>query len=60
MGIPPVPGDGVTVKLQELEQLVGLLPVPSLLLGRQGVVGHQQGVGSASCTQRRKQEVRNS
>lgn len=47
---PPSPGDGVSVQLQELEQLLRLLAVPRLLLGRQRVVGHQQRVGAAPCT----------
>lgn len=42
------PCDGVTIKLQELEQLMCLLSISSLFLGCQSVVGHQQRMRSAT------------
>lgn len=44
-----VPGDRIAVHLQELQQLLGLLSIACLLLGREGVVGDQQGVGPTTC-----------
>lgn len=35
------PRDSVSIKLQELEQLMCFLSISSLFLGRQSVVGHQ-------------------
>lgn len=46
-----VPCDSVSIKLQELEQLMGFFSVSCFLLRCQGVVGHQQRVGSSSCTE---------
>lgn len=40
------PGHGVSVELQELQQVLGLLPVSGLLLSRQGVIWHQQGMSA--------------
>ena len=40
-----LPGDRVAVHLQELQQFLGLLPISCLLLGRERVVGNQQGMG---------------
>lgn len=43
---PSLPGDRVAIHLQELQQLLGLLPDLVLsLLGRERVVGNQQGMG---------------
>lgn len=39
------PGDCIAIHLQELQQLLGLLSISCLLLGRESVVGNQQGVG---------------
>jgi len=46
-----LPGDRVAVELEEPEQVLSLLPVPGLLLGRQGVVRDQQGVGAPAYRQ---------
>lgn len=43
-----LPGHCVSIELEELEQVLSLLPVPGLLLGRQGVVRHEQRVGAAA------------
>lgn len=40
-----VPGDCITIHLQELQQLLGLLSISCLLLGSESVVGDQQRVG---------------
>lgn len=40
-----MPGDSIAIHLQKLQQLLGLLPVPCLLLGRERVVGDQQRMG---------------
>ena len=50
------PADGVAADLQVLEQLLGLLPVAVLLLGRQRVVGDQQSVAPASWGEQRNEE----
>lgn len=44
-GSAHVPGDRITVHLQELQQLLGLLSISCFLLGRERVIGDQQGVG---------------
>lgn len=36
-----VPGYSIAIHLQKLQQLLGLLPVPCLLLGRERIVGDQ-------------------
>lgn len=41
------PCHSISVELEELEKVLGLLPVSGLLLSRQGVIRHQQGVGAA-------------
>lgn len=39
----------IAIELEELEQVLSLLPVPGLLLSGQGVIRHEQGVGAAAC-----------
>lgn len=46
-----LPCDSISIKLQELEQLIGLLSVSRLLLRCQSIVGHQQRMGSPSYTE---------
>lgn len=43
-----LPGHCISIKLEELQQVLSLLPVPSLLLGRQGVIRHEQRVGATA------------
>lgn len=40
------PCHSISIELEELEKVLGLLPVSGLLLSRQGVIRHQQGVGA--------------
>lgn len=40
------PCHSISVELEELEKVLGLLSVSGLLLSRQGVIRHQQGVGA--------------
>lgn len=47
-GSAHVPGDRITVHLQELQELLGLLSISCFLLGRERVIGDQQGVGPAT------------
>lgn len=43
-----MPGDRITVHLQELQELLGLLSISCFLLGRERVIGDQQRVGPAT------------
>lgn len=43
-----LPGHCISIELEELQQVLSLLPVPGLLLGRQGVIRHKQGVGTTA------------
>ena len=43
------PVEAVALELEELEELLGVVPHLPLLLVRQGVIGHQLGVDPASC-----------
>lgn len=43
----PLPRHGVSIELQELQQVLGLLPVSGLLLSRQGVIRHEQGMSAS-------------
>lgn len=43
------PGDGISIKLQEFEEVLSFLSITGLLLGSQGVVGHKQGMSAAPC-----------
>lgn len=48
-----MPGDSIAIHLQKLQQLLGLLSVPGLLLSRERVVGDQQGMGPTPWGQQR-------
>lgn len=43
------PVEAVALELEELEELLGVVPHLPLLLVRQGVIGHQLGVDPTSC-----------
>ena len=43
-----LPGDGVSVELEELEQVLSLLSISGLLLGRQGVIRDEEGMGASA------------
>lgn len=45
-----LPCDSVSIKLQELQQLICLLSVSCLFFSCQGIVGHEQRMCSTSCT----------
>lgn len=42
------PSHSVSIELEELEQVLGLLPVSGLLLRSQGVIRHEQRVGATA------------
>lgn len=42
------PGHSVSIELEELQHVLGLLPVPSLLLSSQGVIGDEQRMGASA------------
>lgn len=42
------PCHSISVELEKLEHVLGLLSVSGLLLSRQGVIRNQQGVGAAT------------
>lgn len=43
-----LPCHSISIELEELEEVLGLLPVPGLLLSRQGVIRHKQRMGATA------------
>lgn len=43
-----LPCHRISIELEELQQVLSLLPVPGLLLSGQGVIRHEQGVGATA------------
>lgn len=41
-----LPGDSIAIELKELEQILSLFAITGFLLGRQGIIGHQQRMGT--------------